>query len=610
MTEPGAPAPPHDLAAERALLGAMLLDPTAATAADKHITTADFYNPHHAAIAVAILARTSRKKPLDPVLISQDLIRAGHLSKLPGGADYLHTCIQACPDPSHATHYAHIVANHAHARRLQTLAAQLGQAASIDDPQRRAELIGGIRQQLDRTTGPKVNGHNIRLTPASAFKIKAVRWVWEGRMPLGELTLIPGREGVGKSTFLAWLAAAITNGNLPGLYHGQPRAVLYAASEDAWSYTIAPRMLAAGANLDLVYRVDVEEEDGTVKGLILPRDCRHLPTIAAQVQAAVLMCDPIMSLVDGNINNFKSQELRTALEPLRRAAEEARIAVPALVHFNKSAGTDINTLIAGSRAWVEVARAVIAIAQDKEADDYTCVVSQAKNNLGRSDLPNLVYTIDSVTLETDDEDEPAHVGRLRWTGETDISAEDLLNGATDGQGLSDNTLAIIDFVENAGYGLTVQEVADHFKDQIKYDTVKKTLARCAKRGDLVSPARGIYTSGKKPKTSRKAHDSRPPYIPPVPVSPVSPPQVRRLMEVSPEGTVETRSGERDAGTQGTRDPRAGAHTHAREYLTPDEETTPQAEIPLTSCTTCHGPLIDINDTGRHTTCAAPEGGAE
>jgi hypothetical protein len=367
-------------------------------------------------------------------------------------------------------------------------------------------------------------------------------------------------------------------------------------------------MLAAGANLDLVYRIDIEEEDGTTQGLVLPRDTRHLPEIAAEVGAAALMCDPIMSLVDANINNFKSQELRTALEPLRRAAEEAQIAVPALVHFNKSAGTDINSLIAGSRAWVEVARAVIAIAQDKEADDYTCIVSQAKNNLGRSDLTNLVYTIDSVTLETE-EGEPAHVGRLRWTGESDVSAEELLNGQVGDPPRSENTLAIIDFVDEAGYAVTVQEVTDHFKDEIKYDTVKKTLARCVKRNELVSPSRGHYASVKTPKRKQKGPDSESPLYPPVPVSLVSPPQVGGVIGVSLTGTVGTRSGERDTGTLGTGVPRAGGRAPGRAN-TPTKSPSTNAEsddLPLTSCSVCFGPVADITGIGRHTTCQPKDG---
>ena len=45
-----------------------------------------------------------------------------------------------------------------------------------------------------------------------------------------------------------------------------------------------------------------------------------------------------------------------------------------------------------------VARAVVAIARDTDSDDGSCVLSQAKNNLGRLDLPSLRYVIDSVAF--------------------------------------------------------------------------------------------------------------------------------------------------------------------------------------------------------------------
>lgn len=589
--------PPHDPDAERALLGAMLLDPQAIVDTEQ-LGLGDFYLPAHTAIATAIHTRHSLGRPVDPILIAQDLHRTTAVRNIPGGAGpYLHTCIQACPAPSHAPHYIRIVVGHATARRLLALSEDLIKAAHVDDPDQRTTLLATAQQALTRaTSATKPAGHHIRLTPASAFPIKAVRWVWDARMPLGEITLIPGREGVGKSTFLAWLAAAITNGNLPGIHHGHPKAVLYAASEDAWSYTIAPRMLAAGANLDLVYRIDVEAEDGTGTGLILPRDCRHIPDVAAQVDAAALMCDPLVSLIDDNISGFKAQELRRALEPLRRAAEQAQIAVPGLVHFNKSSGTDVNSAIAGARAWVEVARAVIAIAQDKEADDYTCVVSQTKNNLGRSDLPNLMYTIDSVTLETDD-DVPAHVGRLRWTGETDVTAEDLLSGSPDDRGLSDNTISIIEWVESGERPVSVQEVADQFEGRIKYDTVKKTLARCAKRGDLVSPGHGQYMSVKAGKSRKKGHSSTPPTTPPVPVSPVSLSQVRSSRGVSPRETPGTRSRERD--TRDTRDT-VDAPERARTRDSPPTQppsSPPEPQVQLTACAICYRPIENDDGTG-------------
>lgn len=357
------------------------------------------------------------------------------------------------------------------------------------------DKANGVQQLGDPPDGqPRPR---IRLTKASQIPIKRVRWLWEGRMPIGSLTLLPGREGVGKSTFLAWLAAVITTGTLEGAFNAEPRAVLYAASEDAWEFTIVPRLQAAGANLDMVYRIDTIDPDEGISSLILPRDCRDIPEIAREVNAAALLCDPILSLVDESINSFKGQELRRALEPLTRAAEQAQIAVAALIHFNKGGSGDVGTMIAGARAWSEVARAVIAIAQDKDADEYTCVVSQTKNNLGRGNLPHLTYTIASTPVAAED-GEFADVGKLEWTGESDRGVEDIL-GAAFGQPerpTGETMKELIEYVQSVyneqGRPVSAGDVAAAFDGEIKPATVRQTLARAVKAGKLASPTRGIY----------------------------------------------------------------------------------------------------------------------
>lgn len=343
---------------------------------------------------------------------------------------------------------------------------------------------------------PEAATRKIRLTPASHFKIKKVRWVWQGRMPLGEITLIPGREGVGKSTFLAWQAAMLTRGELPGEWFGTKKPVLYAATEDSWEHTIAPRMLAAGADMDLVYRIDVELVDvGKATKLILPMDTSTLATAAREVQAAALMCDPVISVISDQVNTFKAQELRSALEPLRVAAEQAEMAVTGLVHFNKAKDTDVLTSISGSRAWTEVARAVIAIARDPDAEQYTCVVSQVKNNLGRLDLPNLAYTIASTSVETDDGDH-AEVGAVRWTSDAYAKGvEDLINPPKEKK-RSDAQQKIIDFVmerfEETGAGVATAEVVRRWGGEMTKANITQHLARLAKEGTLRRIGHGLY----------------------------------------------------------------------------------------------------------------------
>ncbi|WP_199565088.1 AAA family ATPase [Spongiactinospora rosea] len=263
----------------------------------------------------------------------------------------------------------------------------------------------------------------LKLTPASAVRLRPVRWLWADRIPAGALTLIPGREGIGKSLILAWLTARLTRGELPGLHQGTPRPVIYAATEDSWEHTIGPRLHAAGADLEKVFRVDVERPGGFDQ-LTLPRDCDELAEVITEIGVSLLAADPLLSLISSQIDSFKDQQLRTALEPLVRLADTTGCSVVGLAHFNKSANTDALNLITGSRAFSAVARAVLAIARDPQADDGSCVLSQAKNNLGRLDLPSLRYVVSTAEVAT--EEGPAYVGKLDFTGESDRSVDDIL----------------------------------------------------------------------------------------------------------------------------------------------------------------------------------------
>ena len=68
------------------------------------------------------------------------------------------------------------------------------------------------------------------LTPASDIEMLPTHWLWDGRIPLGELALLAGKEGIGKSTLAFAVAAAITTGALEGRFLGTPRSVVVAAT--------------------------------------------------------------------------------------------------------------------------------------------------------------------------------------------------------------------------------------------------------------------------------------------------------------------------------------------------------------------------------------------
>jgi hypothetical protein len=269
----------------------------------------------------------------------------------------------------------------------------------------------------------------LQLTPASAIRPRPVVWLWDGRLALGTLALLAGREGIGKSTAAYWIAARVTRGELPGESSGKPRGVLIAATEDSWEHTIVPRLIAAEADLDRVFRVEVRTADDIHLGLSLPHDLHSLQAAAVETDATLLLLDPLMSRL-GEQDTHKDSEVRIALEPLVAVADRTRMAVLGIMHHNKSGSTDPLQLVMGSKAFTAVARSVHTVVIDPDDDtEQRKLFGTPKNNLGRTDLATLTFTIVSTPVDTDEG--TAWTGRLVWGADLDESIASVMGRAGD-----------------------------------------------------------------------------------------------------------------------------------------------------------------------------------
>ena len=264
-----------------------------------------------------------------------------------------------------------------------------------------------------------------KLTRASDIVIRPVVWAWAidgvGRLPAGSLTIAAGREGTGKSSFAIWVAAHITRGTLPGAYFGTPRKVFYLAVEDSWTHTIAPRLAAAGADLELLYRFEVVNNDDDEVMLVLPADNKLLEAEMIVHNVALVIIDPLMSVLSERIDTHRTREVRFALDPLAKLADRTRSVVFGVCHFNKSSGTDAASLLSGSHAFRDVPRSIFGFARD---DDNTRVMTQVKNSLGRDDMPSLSYKIETAYIDTTEG--PAETGKFTFTGESERTVADIL----------------------------------------------------------------------------------------------------------------------------------------------------------------------------------------
>lgn len=299
-------------------------------------------------------------------------------------------------------------------------------------PQQPNEQHDAGEQQEEGEAPPR----RLILTPASQVRIRPVRWLWDttppedaptshGRIPMNALALAAGGPGLGKSQFGAWLTARVTRGELPGELLGKPRCVIYAASEDSWSYTIAPRLVAAGADMERVFRVAVQDDGQMHARLTLPLDTELLGQAASEYSVALVIADPLLSLIDKSINDYRAAEVRTALEPLVSAADRHHFTILGLAHFTKSGVADPLARVAGSGAFGQLIRSLLAFAKRESDDgDDEFVMSLEKNNLGRLGLPSHRYTIQPVTVDT--EEGPAYVSRFVLGEETSATVREAM----------------------------------------------------------------------------------------------------------------------------------------------------------------------------------------
>jgi AAA domain/DnaB-like helicase N terminal domain len=427
--------PPHDVEAERALIGAAIRDP--AVMDRVAINGADFYRAQHQQMWEALRtlngAHPDRARGLLDAIRDSGQLRPGILD-----GPYIHTCVEACATPAAGEQYARAVRQTARKRQaLQALtrATQRISGTDLDDLDGVLwEAMADVEAVAADSVGPgdvdESRPRRVVVTPASKITPRRVRWCWNDRLALGTLALLAGPEGLGKSTLAYWLAARITRGDLPGEYLGQPRAVLVCATEDSWAHTIVPRLMAASADLGLVFRVEVKAADDITLGLSLPRDIHDLDQAAHQTGAALLILDPLLSRISEALDSHKDGDVRRALEPLVGIADHAGMAIVGLIHHNKSGSTDPLQLVMASKAFTAVARSVHTVIKDPDDDtDTRRLFGTPKNNLGRTDLPVLSFTITRWTYATNDG--IGDTGQLVWGDDVDGTIGEALRRANE-----------------------------------------------------------------------------------------------------------------------------------------------------------------------------------
>jgi replicative DNA helicase len=167
--------PPHDIIAERCVLGGMLLSRDAIADVIETISPVDHYRPAHQIVHEVILDLYGRGEPADAVTVAAELAKRGEIARV-GGADYLHTLIASVPTAANAGYYARIVRERAILRRLVevgTRIVQLGYTGDADADQ----LVDQAQAEIFAVTDRRVSEDYLPLSeimPGALDEIEAI----------------------------------------------------------------------------------------------------------------------------------------------------------------------------------------------------------------------------------------------------------------------------------------------------------------------------------------------------------------------------------------------------------------------------------------------------
>lgn len=241
-----------------------------------------------------------------------------------------------------------------------------------------------------------------------------IDWLWPGKIPRGELTILEGDPGVGKSFFAHWIGAQVCDGNrLPTEYPAGLKPikgnVAYFDFENDPGTTTKKRIKAAGCkNLDKFYQIEEQFTMGDKKFE------KALDDLMDTIDPQLVVFDTLNHYlgVKGDINN--SKDATQALAPFHKFARKYHCAVVVLRHLNKGS-TTMKAIYRGQGniAQTGVARVVLSCAKlDNATDEYEgegwVGMGTTKNNLSALGK-TLVYKIEFDPMSKKGHDDKAHI---------------------------------------------------------------------------------------------------------------------------------------------------------------------------------------------------------
>jgi putative DNA primase/helicase len=219
---------PGNLEAERAVLGAILLDNAALGRAVEKLTAGDFFLPQNRHIFVSMVSLAQKHQPIDAISLMEDLEGRDELESA-GGIAYLSQLPDGLPRVTNIEHYAGIVREKAELRRLAFEGEAVREAALRGDREAAVALLTAAQ------TGAALVSCGLRAVAIEQLLAREIRpreMLLDPILPEQGLAMLYSYRGVGKTYLALGIAAAVASGTRFLRWTApRPRQVLYVDGE-------------------------------------------------------------------------------------------------------------------------------------------------------------------------------------------------------------------------------------------------------------------------------------------------------------------------------------------------------------------------------------------
>jgi replicative DNA helicase len=180
-SEAAAVVPPHDLDAERAVIGAMLVSEAAVSVVGETLAAEDFYSETHRVLYMMRLY--AKGEPIDQLTLSDELRSVGEFDRI-GGRQYVFRLVESVPTAANAARYAEIVRGKALLRAVIDAGDRIQQEA-FAEPEDVTQALDAAEQLIYGVSNRQLKEHLAPVSELAPSTLEMIQRLYEQE---GEVT--------------------------------------------------------------------------------------------------------------------------------------------------------------------------------------------------------------------------------------------------------------------------------------------------------------------------------------------------------------------------------------------------------------------------------------